>query len=134
MESSSPPRKMGDNFIGPWGILNFHLPLGVHSQIRGLKSFTFFFFGGGGGQQGFLYWGHGWGPTPHGQKSTHPSHTRKSPPVDSPQIFTPCTKGSTPTKYHFSCYNPIKTSFLAVVIAPVSFLSYLHTLCTHRSS
>ena len=22
-----PPRKMGENFIGPWGTLNFHLPL-----------------------------------------------------------------------------------------------------------
>ena len=29
--------------------------------------------------------------------------------------------------------NPIKTSFLAVVIAPTPLLSYLHTLCTRRS-
>ena len=26
-----------------------------------------------------------------------------------------------PTKQQFSCYNPIKTSFLAVVVAPVPF-------------
>ena len=31
------------------------------------------------------------------------------------------TKFLSPTKQQFSCYNPIKTSFLAVVIAPVPF-------------
>ena len=54
--------------------------------------------------------------------------------VDSPPKFlSPHQKFILLTKYNFSCYNPIKTSFLAVVIAPVLFLSYLHTLCTHRS-
>ena len=36
----------------------------------------------------------------------------------------------TPTKFHYSHCIPIETSCLAVVIAPVSFLFYLHTLCT----
>ena len=36
----------------------------------------------------------------------------------------------TPTKFHYSHCNPIDTSCLAVVIAPVSCLFYLHTLCT----
>ena len=31
----------------------------------------------------------------------------------------------------FSCYNPIKTSFLAVVIANEPFLFSVHALCTH---
>ena len=34
----------------------------------------------------------------------------------------------------FSCYNPIKHSFLAVVIAPVLFLFSLYILCTQRSN
>ena len=37
---------------------------------------------------------------------------------------------NSPTKQQFSCYNPTKTSVLAAVIAPVPFLSYLHTVCT----
>ena len=35
-----------NNLIEPWGTLNFHLPLGGLSQIRGLKFFIKLFFGG----------------------------------------------------------------------------------------
>ena len=39
------------------------------------------------------------------------------------QILSPSLNiNSSPSKKQFSCYNPIKTSFLAVVIAPVPFL------------
>ena len=34
---------------------------------------------------------------------------------------------SPPTKQQFSIYNPIKTAFLAVVIAPAPFLFQFHT-------
>ena len=37
------------------------------------------------------------------------------------QIFIP------QNKWQFSCYNPIKISFLAVVVAPVPFLLFVHT-------
>ena len=37
------------SFIGPWGTLNFHLPQGGLSQMRGLKISTLFWGGGGGG-------------------------------------------------------------------------------------
>ena len=40
--------------------------------------------------------------------------------------------GLPPTKERFSCYNPIKSSFLAVVIDPVPLFKF-HILCTHRS-
>ena len=86
----------------------------------GLKFLTLFFLGGGG-QKG-LYC-EGWGELlPHWSKnySSLPfPYQEKSPPVDSV---------SPTNKKQFSCYNPIKTSFLAVVIAPVPFLFYLHTL------
>ena len=43
-------------------------------------------------------------------------------------------QGSFPlSKQQFSRYNSIEASFFVVVIAPIPFLSYLHTLCTHRS-
>ena len=47
------------------------------------------------------------------------------PPVDSLStkfLFPAATKSHTPTKQQFSSYNPIKTAFLAVVIAPAPFL------------
>ena len=47
------------------------------------------------------------------------------PPVDSLStkfLFSAATKSHTPTKQQFSSYNPIKTAFLAVVIAPAPFL------------
>ena len=105
---------VGDNFIGPWLALNFHLALrGGLSQVGGLKFFTYL----ERGQQGFLSWGtmEGGSPPPLGQKVPHPFPNRKSPP----------------SKQQFSCYNPIKTSYLVVVIAPVTFLFYLYTLCIH---
>ena len=53
------------------------------------------------------------------------------PPVRLPphQIFI-----SPSPHQQFSSNNSIKTLFLAVVIAPVPFLFYLHTFCTQRSS
>ena len=48
--SPPPPGRCGDNFIGPWGILRFQLPLGELSQTRGLKFSTFFW---GGDNAGF---------------------------------------------------------------------------------
>ena len=47
------------------------------------------------------------------------------PPVDSVStkfLFSAATKSHTPTKQQFSNYNPIKTAFLAVVIASAPFL------------
>ena len=53
---SSPQVTGGGSFIGPWGTLDFHLPLGGElSQMGGLKFSTLL----GRGQQGFLYWGDG---------------------------------------------------------------------------
>ena len=103
--------------IMPWGTLNVRLPLGWRlSQMEGLKSFTLF-----GGPTRFSLLG-GWGESlPH----WHQTH---------PQLFIPRSKGSSPQlNDNFSCYHPIKTSFLAVFIALVPFLSYLQTLCTHWS-
>ena len=68
-----------------------------------------------------------------------PRHQPKicSPPSRLPhQIFTqpPApSKIEFETKQQFSCYNPIKTAFLAVVIAPAPILFSFHTLWTHRS-
>ena len=78
--------------------------------------------------------GGGGSPSPTGQKSTRSSPNRKiNPSRLIPEFLFPTLKVYSPTKYEFSRYNPIKTLFLAAVIAPISFLSYLHTLCTHRS-
>ena len=87
-----------------------------HKHLSMLNFSHFFFLGGG--QQGFLYWEE-WGrPSPISQKFTHPFQNS----------FTPLTKGSFPhTNKQFSRYNSIKSSFLAVVIAPLPFLFYLHT-------
>ena len=103
MESSPPPQEdEGYNFVGPWGTLNFYLPLGVLTQMGGLKSFTLFFWEGG--QQGFLG---GWGsPSPTGQKFTHPSPTRNSPPVDSPpNFYYPPPKVHPPLNSNFHVIN-----------------------------
>ena len=129
MESSplQEDSRVGDNFIGPWLALNFHLTLrGGLSQVEGLEFFTYL----ERGQQGFLSWGtmEGGSPPPLAKKFIIPSPTGKVPPPPSrlpPQNFYP------PSKQQFSCYNPIKTSYLVVVIAPVPFLFYLYTLCIH---
>ena len=71
------PKKMGDNFIGPWGTLNFHLPLGRLSKMWGLKSFTLL---RGGTTRLSLLGGMGVSTSPTGQKFTHPFFTRKSAP------------------------------------------------------
>ena len=54
-----------------------------------------------------------------------PPPRKITPPlVDSlsTKLFPAATKSHTPTKQQFSSYNPIKTAFLAVVIAPAPFL------------
>ena len=88
MESPHPtPRKMGGQFYWAFGDLNFHLPLGGHSQMGGLKFFTLFL----GETTGFSLLG-GWGgvsPQAHWPKITQVSL------VDSPyQIFILPFKGS----------------------------------------
>ena len=56
-------------------------------------------------------------PPPLAKNLLIPSPTRKNlPSVDSPTKFLPLSLSKT------SCYNPIKTSFLAVIIAPIPFL------------
>ena len=49
-KSMESPLKMGDNFIGPWMALNFHLTVGGLRQIGCLK-FSTFLFGRGKGQR-----------------------------------------------------------------------------------
>ena len=63
-----------------------------------------------------------WGSLPHQLKICSDTHRFPHPYTPLHQIFIFIRR-------RISCYNPIKTSFLAVVIAPVQF----HTLCTHRS-
>ena len=79
-----------------------------------------------GQQQGFFYWGDRRNPSPTGQIFTHPSPTRKSP-----TSRLPSPKAHSPTKKQFSFYNPMKTSFITVVIAPVLFyftyILFVHT-------
>ena len=63
--------------------------------------------------QGFPYWGMTWGVSPPtSRKFAH------SPPVDFPH-----KKSIPPTKQQFPSYNPIKTAFLAVVIASIPFFN-----------
>ena len=69
------------------------------------------------GAQSFPYWGIV-GTLPTSQKFTHPP-PHKIPP---PNIYSPYQRLNSPIKSQFSCYNPIKASFLAVAIAPVPFL------------
>ena len=95
----SPPGRWVDNFIAPWGTLNFHLLLwGVGAQPnKGFKIFHDFF--GGEIQQGFLccgYRGSHSHHSPTGQKLLLPP-TKKSLPSRLPipnfyyphQIFIP---------------------------------------------
>ena len=56
---------------------------------------------------------------------------KKSPPPTK-FLFPPPKVHFPHTNKQFSCYNPIKSSFPVVVIAPAPCLFYLHTLCTHR--
>ena len=68
--------------------------------------------------QGFPYWGDdGSPPTPLAKNLLNPSlpgnPTSRLPPINF--LFPP-------TKSQFSCYNPIKPSFLAVVIVPLPSL------------
>ena len=96
------------NFIGSWGPLNFHLPLGGLAKW-GFKIFHTF-LGGGGGQQGFLYWGDGGSLFSNGQKLLIPpigkSLPSRLPPPPTKFLF-PLTKGSSPqpTKFNFSIEN-----------------------------
>ena len=69
-------------------------------------------------QQGFLYWGDGGSPSPTGQIFTYPSPPPgKVPPS---RLLPP---------KELECYNPIKTSFLAAVIAILpSYLFYTQVM------
>ena len=49
------------------------------------------------------------------------------------KFLSPQPKVNPPTKKQSSSYNPIKTAFLAVGIAPTTFLFSFLTLWTHRS-
>ena len=49
-----------------------------------------------------------------------PAHSLDSLPPPG-KMIPPSPNFYSPTKQQFSCYNPIKTSFLAVVVAPVLF-------------
>ena len=60
--------------------------------------------------QGLPYWGIGVGVPSTSQNFAHPPPPRKIPLTKS--------QSSPPCKQQFSSYNPIKTVFLAVVIAP----------------
>ena len=76
-----------DNFIGPWGTLNFHQPPGVGlSQMGGLKFLTL--LRGGDNRVLSIGW-NGGVSTPQAKNSLIPSPPGKTPPVDSP-----LTKGS----------------------------------------
>ena len=106
--SNTPPppppdeRWGGGQFYWGFGDLNFHLPLGGHSQMGGLKFFTLFW----GRQQGFLYWGDGGGVSPqaHWPKITQVSL------VDSPyQIFILPFKGSSLPP------NPLNDNFQVII-------------------
>ena len=68
------------------------------------------------GNSGFSLLGE-WGGVP----STSPKFAH--PPTPLPrQIYIPQPKVNPPIKQQLSSYNPIKTAFLAVVIAPAPFL------------
>ena len=72
MESSTQENGWGD-FIGPWGILNFHLPLREGGLAKWeVESFSDFFWRG---QQGFFTGEMGGSPSPNGQNLIilHPS-------------------------------------------------------------
>ena len=123
-KSSSPsPREMGEQLYWALGDLNFPLPLGGSAKWgEGLKSFTFFFLWGWE-QWGFLYGRMGVSSSPTNQNFNHPSPTRKSLLLDSPQNFCPLPKAHhLPTKWQFSCYNSIKASFLTIAITHLLFL------------
>ena len=72
-------------------------------------------------RQGFPYWGEMGGVPRPVEKLLIPPSTEKIP---LPNKFPPplYQRFSASTKKQFSCYNPIKASFLAVVIAPIPFL------------
>ena len=78
--------------------------------------------GGGGGQRVFPTGGNGGKslPHPHLEKSSPPSGL----PPPQPKVNSPTTKTQ------FSSYNPIKTEFLTVSIAPAPFFFNL-TLFGH---
>ena len=71
--------------------------------------------------QGFFYWGDGGSP-PTRQKFAQPPPPRKTSPSRLPPPTTKSQFRPPHTKQQFSSYNPIKTLFLAVVIAPAPFL------------
>ena len=97
MESFPPGRQRGDNFIGLWGTLNFHLPRG---SLAKWGAQIFQTWGGGGrGAMRFSLLGDGGSPSPTGLKFTHASTTRKSPDSKLTHKFLfPSSKVHPPTK------------------------------------
>ena len=126
-----------EQFYQALGELKFHLPQWRLSQMGGFKVLhTFFFFWGGGGRgdskvrDSRVSLLGGWGEAlPHWPKmySSLPYHEKFPQQTPSTKFLFPAPKAHSPN------YNPMKTSFLIVVIAAVPLLSYLHTLCTQRS-
>ena len=71
----------------------------------------------GANNQGFPYWGN---PPPDENLLIAPPPHQKIPPTPS-RLPPPKVNSPSPTKQQFPSYNPIKTTFLAVVIAPAPF-------------
>ena len=118
---SCPPGILGEQFYWTFGELNFSPIPGGFIQMGGLKFFQLFQGITGFSQLGekrggdlstfstrlsFSYWPKMYSSLPHQEKS--------SPP---PSSLPPLKK--------FSCYSPIKTLFLPVVIAAAPFILYL---------
>ena len=105
----NPPLKtMADNFIGPWGTLDFHLPLGVLIQMGFLKFSSHF-------REWWRGWGHnkvfstcgGWMESVlHWPKISYPSHRERKilprPPL--PNCYSP--------HQGFILPNPLNSTFL----------------------
>ena len=69
------------------------------------------------------------------------SPTRKNPPsrLTPPKFYFPLSKGSFPSPLDnnfrvITYYNPIKTLFLAIVIAPVEFFFFILLAYTGRAN
>ena len=74
------------------------------------------------GNSGFSLLGE-WGESPPPAQNLLIPPPKKQPPTPLPrQIYIPQPKVNPPIKQQLSSYNPIKTAFLAVVIAPAPFL------------
>ena len=107
--SPPPSRKMRGQFYCTLGDLKFLPTSGGLSKMLFLKFFSHF----EGGQQSFFLLGGRGSPSSTSRKSTYYPPPRKFPPS---RLVSP--------------YDLRKTSFLAVLIAPVPFFLTLYSLCT----